>query len=89
MHKIMKKFILTEAQLVEYVEFKKAEKIFYDIVEQIHKNQKFLKEDVSHKKANQSVIGGFMSKKLINQRVAEMLIKYKITDETGQIILDS
>ena len=82
----MKRFILTEAQLMEYVEIKKAEKIFYDIVEQIHKNQKFLKEEVSHKKVNQSVIDGFISKKLINQRVAEMLEKYKITDETGQII---
>ena len=39
-----------------------------------------------HKKANQSVIDKFMSKKLINQKVAEMLIKHKITDETGQII---
>jgi hypothetical protein len=82
----MKRFILTEAQLREYVENKKAEKVFYEIVESIHKNQKFLKEDVSHKKANQSIIHRFMGKKLINQRVAEMLIKYKITDETGQII---
>lgn len=82
----MKRFILTEAQLKEYVEIKKADKIFYDIVEQIHMNQRFLKESVSHKKANQSVIEGFMSKKLINQRVAEMLTKYKITDVTGQII---
>jgi len=82
----MKKYILTEAQLMEYVELKKAEKIFYDIVVQIHENQKFLKEDVSHKKANQSVIDRFIGKKLINQRVAEMLEKYKITDETGQII---
>lgn len=82
----MKRFILTEAQLMEYVEIKKAEKIFYDIVEQIHKNQKYLKEDVSIKGANQSVIDRFMSKKLINHRVAEMLQKYKITNETGQII---
>ena len=82
----MKRFILTEAQLREYVENKKAEKVFYEIVESIHKNQKFLKEDVSYKKANQSVIDRFMGKKKINQRVAEMLQKYKITDETGQII---
>ena len=82
----MKRFILTEAQLREYVENKKAEKVFYEIVEGIHKNQKFLKEDVSYKKANQSVIDRFMSKKKINQRVAEMLQKHKITDETGQII---
>lgn len=82
----MKIFILTEQQLGEYVESKKAEKVFYDILEQIHRNQKFLTENVSHKKANQSVIDKFMGKKLINQKVAEMLIKHKITDETGQII---
>ncbi len=82
----MKRFILTEQQLREYMESKKAEKVFYDILEQIHRNRKFLTENVSHKKANQSVIDKFMSKKLINQKVAEMLIKHKITDETGQII---
>ena len=27
-----------------------------------------------------------LRKKLINQKVSEMLIKHKITDETGQII---
>jgi hypothetical protein len=68
------------------VDSKKSERVFYDILEQIHRNQKFLNENVSHKKANQSVIDKFMSKKLINQKVAEMLIKHKITDETGQII---
>jgi hypothetical protein len=82
----MKRFIVTESQLIEYVDNKKAEKIFYDIVEALHKNQKFLNENVSHKKANQSVIDRFMGKNLINQRVAEMLTKHKITDETGQII---
>jgi hypothetical protein len=86
MHKAMKRFILTESQLIEYVENKKSEKIYYDILEQIHRNRKYLNEVVSHKKANQSVIDKFMSKKLINQRVAEMLIKHKIVDETGKII---
>ena len=52
----MKRFILTEQQLREYVDSKKSERVFYDILEQIHRNQKFLNENVSHKKANQSVI---------------------------------
>lgn len=82
----MRRFILTEQQLREYVENKKAERVFYNIVEQIHKNKKYLNENVSHQKANQSVIDRFMGKKPINQKVAEMLIKHKITDETGQII---
>jgi hypothetical protein len=82
----MKRFILTEAQLVEYVEFKKAEKIFYDIIEQIHKNQKFLKEDVSIKGANQSVIDSFNKKKLITPRVQGMLVKFKVANEKCEII---
>jgi len=82
----MKKFIVTESQLREYVERKKAEKVFYDIVEQIHKNQKFLKENVSHKGANQSIIDKFKKKELITPKVHEMLIKFKIADENYEII---
>ena len=82
----MRRFILTEQQLREYVESKKAERVFYDIVEQIHKNKKFLNENVSHQKANQSVIDRFKSKKLINQKVFEMLTKHKIINENYEII---
>ena len=82
----MKRIILTESQLREYVERKKAEKIYYDIVEQIHNNQRFLNENVSHKKANQSVIDRFVSKKLINNKVFEMLIKHKIMNENYEIL---
>lgn len=82
----MRRFILTESQLREYVESKKAEKVFYNILEQIHKNQKFLNENVSHKKANQSVIDRFKSKKQINQKVFEMLIERKIINENYEII---
>jgi hypothetical protein len=86
MHKPMKRFILKESQLIEYVENKKAEKVYYDILEQLHKNQKYLNEDVSHKKANQSVIDRFKSKKLINPKVFEMLTKRKIINENYEII---
>lgn len=82
----MKRFILKESQLVEYVENKKAEKVYYDILEQIHKNQKFLNENVSHKKVNQSVIDRFKSKNQINQRVFEMLVKHEIINENYEII---
>jgi hypothetical protein len=82
----MKRFILTEAQLMEYVEIKKADKIFYDIVEQIHKNQKYLKENMSIKGANQSVIDSFNKKKLINIKVQEMLIKFRIVNEKCEIL---
>jgi hypothetical protein len=82
----MRRIILTEQQLREYVEIKKAEKVYYDIVEQIHKNQKFLKEDVSHKKASQSVIDRFKGKNLINQKVFEMLQKHSIINENYEIM---
>lgn len=82
----MKRFVVTEAQLNTYVEQKKAEKIFYDIVESMHKNVKYLNENVSNKKANQSVIDVYQQKNLISPLVYEMLIKNKIINEKYEII---
>ena len=50
----MSRYILREAQLYEYVEAKKSEKIFYDILEDLHKNVKFLKENISRQRASQT-----------------------------------
>lgn len=86
MPNIMKRIILTESQLREYVENKKAEKVFYNILELIHRNEKYLTESVSHKKANQSIIDRFKNKKLLTLKVSEMLIKHKIINETYEII---
>ena len=82
----MKTFLVTKAQLNEYVERKKSEKIFYDIMESLHKNVKFLNEGVSHKNVNQSVIEDYKRKNLITPRVYEMLIKNKILNEKHEII---
>ena len=82
----MKSIILTESQLREYVENKKSEKVFYEILEQIHNNVKYLNENVSHKKANQSVIDRFNNKKLITPKVSKLLIKHKIINENYEII---
>ena len=82
----MKRFIVTTEQLVEYVERKKAEKVFYEIMERLHKNVKYLNENVSPKKANQSVIEDYRRKNLITPRVSEMLIKSKIVNENYEII---
>ena len=82
----MKRFIVTKEQLIEYVERNKAEKIFYSIVESMHMNVKLLNENVSHKKANQSVINAYQQKNLITPRVYEMLIKNKIINENHEII---
>ena len=82
----MKKFILKKEQLNEYIESKKVDKVFYIIIERLYMNNKLLTENVSYKKINQSVINDCMRKKIITQRVAEMLIKYKIIDNNYEII---
>jgi len=83
----MSTYILTEAQLQEYVEVKKSEKIFYDIVEDLHRNVKFLNENMSREKANLTIIENYKRKNLLTPRVIEMLIKNKIINEKHEIIL--
>jgi hypothetical protein len=82
----MKKFIVTKAQLNEYIEKKKTEKVFFDIVTDLHQNQKYLNENISKHHVNQSVIDNYHRKNLITPRVNEMLIKYGIINEKRQII---
>ena len=83
----MNRYILTEAQLREYVETKKSEKIFYDILEDLHKNAKFLNENISRQRASQTIIENYKRKDLLTPRVIEMLIKNKIINEKHEIIL--
>jgi hypothetical protein len=83
----MNTYILTEAQLQEYVETKKSEKIFYDILEDLHKNVKFLNENISRERANQTIIENYKRKNLLTTKVIEMLIKNKIVNEKHEIIL--
>lgn len=82
----MRKFIVTKAQLAEYVERKQATKIFYDIVESLYKNSKSLNEDVSREKVNQSVIDNYRRKNLISPKVNEMLTRHNIINEKHEII---
>ena len=49
-------------------------------------DKKYLKENVSIKGANQSIIDSFNKKKLITPKVQEMLVKFKITDQKCEII---
>lgn len=82
----MKRFIVRKSQLREFIENKKAEKVFYNIIEQLHKNKKFLNENVSYVKANQSVIDSFKNKNLITPKVHELLIKHNVINENYEII---
>ena len=83
----MNRYILTEAQLLEYVERKKSEKIFYDILEDLHKNVKYLNENISREKTNLAIIENYKRKNLLTPKVIEMLIKNKIMNEKHEIIL--
>lgn len=82
----MKRIIVRKDHLIEFVEKKKAEKIFYEIVDTLHKNMKLLNENISHLNANQSIINNYKRKGLITPKVHEMLIKNKIITEKYEII---
>jgi len=82
----MKRLIVTKEQLNEYIDRKKSEKTFWEIVEKLHENTKFLNEGVSHERVNQSVIADYERKNLITPRVHEMLVKHKIIDQKREII---
>lgn len=82
----MKRIIVTKKQLNEYIEIKKSEKIFYEIVNLMYKNIHFLNENISYKNANQTIINNYKRKNLITPKVYEMLIKHKIINENYEII---
>jgi hypothetical protein len=82
----MKRIIVRKDHLIEFVEKKKAEKVFYEIIGALHNNVKLLNESVSHTKANQSVINDYQRKGLITPKIYEMLIKNKIINEKYEII---
>jgi hypothetical protein len=81
-----KRIILTEAQLQDYVERKKAEKIVGAILEDMNKNSKYLNEQISLTNANKTVLENYRRKKLLTPRVEKMLKEYSIVDEKGEII---
>ena len=82
----MKTFIVKKEKLNEFVERKKADKIFYEILERLHENTKLLSENVSHKKANQSVVDNYKRKNLITPKVFEMLLNHQIIGENYEIL---
>ena len=82
----MKRFIVTRAQLNEYIENKKAEKVFYEIVADLHATRKNLNENISRGRVNQSVIDNYTRKNRITPKVNEMLVKHGIVNEKREII---
>lgn len=82
----MRKFIIKKEQLVEYIERKKADKIYYNIMVDLHSNMKNLNENVSLKNINQDVINNYKRKNLITSRVYELLINNKIISKNYEIL---
>ena len=82
----MKKIIVKKEQLEEYIERKQTDKIYYNIMTELHKNMKYLNENISLKKSNQSVIDDYRQKNIINTKVLEMLVKHKIINDNYEIL---
>ncbi|MFA5366550.1 MAG: hypothetical protein WC333_01310 [Dehalococcoidia bacterium] len=82
----MKRIIVKKEHLIEYVERKKAEKVFYEIIGDLHRNAKMLNENVSHVKANQAVIDNYRRRGLVTPMVQEMLVKNRIMSENYEIM---
>lgn len=80
------RIILKKEQLIEYVERKKANSVYYDIMIDLHHNMKNLNETISLKNANQSIIDNYKRKGLITPKVEEQLIKNKIIDNNYEIL---
>ena len=82
----MKRYVITQKQLQEYVEKKQAEKMFFNILEDLHKNSKYLNENTLRERANQTVINNYRRRGLVSSLVEEMLKKANILDENHEII---
>lgn len=81
-----KKYIITKKQLNEYVKKKQAEKILYDIMQEMYDCRKYLNEGISRNKLNETIINNYKRKGLITPMVYEMLIKYDIINNNYEII---
>jgi hypothetical protein len=75
-----KKIIVTEQQLNKYLEKKKAEKTFTSIMEELYKNSKFLKENISLETTKKSVLEKYKNKGELTEQVISMLKNYNIVN---------
>ena len=82
----MKTFILKEDQLENYINNKKNKHIVDEILETIGNNMKFLNENISLKKTNQTYIDNLKRKGIITSEIREMLISHNIINENDEII---
>lgn len=81
-----KNFIVTKEQLNEYMKRKKAQKVFFSILEDMQKNSKNLNEQISIDKANKSIIYKYKNNNKINEHVQKLLKEYSLIDENENLI---
>jgi len=81
-----KRIIVTENQLKEYIERKKAKKTFNIILEKMNENSKFLNKKIPLSEANQTIIERFKMRNQLTPHVQKLLKENNIIDNNGQII---
>lgn len=81
-----KRIVVTESQLKEYVERKKAEMVLGSILDEMRRNSKLLGENISLKGANQSIIHKYKLNGTLTPQVIKLLKEYGVVGEDLQIL---
>jgi len=80
----MKKFIVTEEQLREYIEKKKAQKVFDKILESMYLHTKHLL--IPAKDAKNAVLEEFRRKNQITPKVEELLKEHNLLEDNTKVL---
>jgi hypothetical protein len=78
--------IVTKQQLLEYIERKKAKKVFDSILEEMYTNSKLLNENISLDKANKRIIEKYKNNKQLTTKVIKLLEDHNLIKEDKEII---
>ena len=81
-----KRIIITNKQLNEFLDKKKSEKTFNEIIIKIYGNKKNLNENISLTNVNKNIIENYYRRGLLTPIVTEMLVKYNIINNDLKII---
>lgn len=68
-----KRIILKKSQLEEYINKKKSQKIYEEIMVKLYHNVKFLNESINLNKANKSIIDFYEKNGKLNDSVKKLL----------------
>lgn len=82
----MGRIIITKKQLNEYLNKKKNEKYFYQILESIYFGNTNLKSDSQKLNYKQSIIDNLVNKGIMTKSLHESLVKHNIINDDLKII---